>query len=148
MTPPSTQQSSIGPGNCSCAATVAGTRKIPLPIVMPTDKATICWKLTERGMRSPHWSATGESRGEQFDPVTHRQCRAAAQMREAADVCGRNDLRPARLEHGHLGAQQLPGELWLQQRVSAGRAAAAGIGDRSECETGCGEQRLDHAVEP
>src|SRR5215469_10600096 len=115
MTPPSTQQSSIGPGNCSCAATVAGTRKIPLPIVMPTDKATICWKLTERVMRSPHWSATGQSRGEQFDPVTHRQRRAAAQMREAADVRGRNDLRLTRLERGNLDTQQPLGELWLQQ---------------------------------
>src|SRR5215472_13926015 len=98
MTPPSTQQSSIGPGNCSCAATVAGTRKIPLPIVMPTDKATTWAKLTERGMRSPHWSATVESRGEQLDPVMHRQRRAAAQMREATDVGRRNELRRAGFE--------------------------------------------------
>src|SRR5215469_3093900 len=115
MTPPSTQQSSIGPGNCSCAATVAGTRKIPLQIVMPTDKATIWAKLTERGMHSPHWSATVEPRGEQFDPVVHWQRRAGAQMREATDVGRRDELRRAALECRHLGPQQPRRKLRLQQ---------------------------------
>src|ERR1700758_1973579 len=98
MTPPSTQQSSIGPGNCSCAATVAGTRKMPLPIVMPTDRATILAKLTERGMRSPHWSAALESRREQLDEVMHRQSRAGAEVCEPADVGGGDELRRAGLE--------------------------------------------------
>src|SRR6516165_8462083 len=133
MTPPSTQQSSIGPGNCSSPATVAGTRKIPLPIVMPTDKATTWGKLTERGMRSPHWSATDESRREQLDPVVHRQRGTAAQMREAADVGGGDELWCAGFERRHLGAQQPRCQLGLQQRVRAGRAAAAaGGGDRRQ----------------
>src|SRR5215471_8983312 len=135
MTPPSTQQSSIGPGNCSCQATVAGTRKMPLPIVMPTDKATTWEKLTERGMRSPHWSATDESRREQLDPVVHRQRRAAAEVREAADVGGGDELRRAGFERRYLGAQQPRCQLGLQQRVRAGRAAAAAaVGDRCQGE--------------
>jgi len=32
----------------------------------PTDTATVCSRLTERGMRSPHWSAIKSLR-EQFD---------------------------------------------------------------------------------
>src|SRR6516162_1748697 len=119
MTPPSTQQNNMGPGNCSCAATVAGTRKMPLPIVMPTDRATIWAKLTERGMRSPHWSATIESRGKQLDPVMHRPRRAAAQMCEAADVGGGDELRRTGFERRHLGAQQPRCQLGLQQRVRA-----------------------------
>src|SRR6516164_1375313 len=144
MTTPSTQQNSIGPGNCSCAATVAGTRKIPLPMVIPTDKATIWAKLTERGMRSPHSSATSESRRDELDPVMHRQRRAAAQVRKAADVGGGDELRGTRLERNHLGMQQPCGKLRLQQRVSARRAAAAAaVGDFGKTETGCREQRLD-----
>src|SRR6516164_10541671 len=124
MTPPSTQQNNIGPGNCSCAATVAGTRKMPLPIVMPTDRATIWAKLTERGMRSPHWSATIESRRDELDPVVYRQRGARAQMHETADVGGGDELRCTGLQRAHLGLQQARRELRLEERIGAGRAAA------------------------
>src|SRR5882724_5503687 len=80
------------PGACSCAATVAGTRKILLPMATPTDTATVCSRLTERGMRSPHWSAIKSLR-EQFDPVTHRHRGAAADMYETANVGGGNEVR-------------------------------------------------------
>src|SRR5690242_7299418 len=124
ITPPSTQHSSIGPGWCSCPATVAGTRKMPLPMVMPTDTVIVCNRLTERGMRSPHWSAIREPRREQLHPVAHRDGRAAAQVYETTDVGGGDDLRVPRFQRLHLRAQQLAGQLRLQQRVAAGRAAA------------------------
>src|SRR5256885_1470658 len=57
ITPPNTQHRMTEPGECNCAATAAGTRKIPLPMVRPTRTATASTKPTLRGMRSPHWSA-------------------------------------------------------------------------------------------
>src|SRR6185437_3618033 len=59
MSPPSSQHAIAGPTACSCAATVAGTRKMPLPIVMPTTTAVAPHGPSERGMRSPQWSAAG-----------------------------------------------------------------------------------------
>src|ERR1700680_4698769 len=115
--PPRTQQTSIGPGAASCAATVAGTRKMPLPMATPTDTATVCRRLTERGMRSPHWSATCKSRREQLHPVAYRERRAAAQVHETADVGGGDYVRLTGLERAHLRAQQLPGELRLWNGV-------------------------------
>src|SRR5579863_8943279 len=145
--PPNTQHRMIIAGACSCAATVAGTRKIPLPIVMPTDTPTVCIRLTERGMRSPHASAIYDSRGEQLDPVLHRQVGAAAQMGEAADVGGGDDLGSAGLERRDLLPQQPRSKLRLQDGISSSRAATAlAVADRGECEASSSEQRLDHAA--
>src|SRR5690348_1387489 len=104
--PPNTQHTRIVPGACSCPATVAGTRKIPLPIATPTETAMVCSRLTVRGMRSPHWSATGKSRGDELDPMAYGERGSAAQMRKTADVGRRDELRRVRLERAHLGAQQ------------------------------------------
>src|SRR5256884_9686855 len=111
MMPPGPQRAMIGPGAGSCAATVAGTRKMPLPMATPTDTATVCSRLTERGMRSPHWSAIKSLR-EQLDPVTHRQRGAAADMREAPDVGGGHEVPRAALHSRdflpHLPKRHLP----------------------------------------
>src|SRR5882757_1683552 len=56
MTPPRIQQRMTGPGSCSWAATVAGTRKIPLPMVTPTRTATALRRPIWRGRRSPQRS--------------------------------------------------------------------------------------------
>src|SRR5213082_1963663 len=123
MTPPSTQQLKIGPEVCSCAATVAGTRKMPLPMAMPTDTATVCSRLTERGMRSPHWSA-----------IRHRE-----------SFC--EQLRRAALEGGDLGTQQPLRQLRLQDGIGARRAAAfLAVADRSELESRGGKERFDGAA--
>src|SRR4029077_12883498 len=103
MMPPSTQHTRIAPGACHCAATVAGTRKMPLPMVTPTETATVCSSPTERGMRSPQASATGESFVDQFNPVAHRQRGRAADVMQATDVGGGDELGRARLEGAHLG---------------------------------------------
>src|SRR3569833_628592 len=58
MTQPSIQHRMAGPGSWSWAATVAGTRKIPLPIVAPTSTATALTSPTCLGRRSPHRSAS------------------------------------------------------------------------------------------
>src|SRR5881227_1856053 len=140
MMPPSTQQAMIGPGACSCAATVAGTRKIPLPMATPTDTATVCSRLTERGMRSPHWSAIKSLR-EQLDPVTHRQRGAAADMREAADVGGGDEVRRAALQSRDLLPQQPSGELRLQDGIGSRRTAAlVAVADRGEGKARLGQQ--------
>src|ERR1700724_2450254 len=132
MMPPSTQQAMIGPGACSCAATVAGTRKIPLPMATPTDTATVCSRLTERGMRSPHWSAIKPLR-EQFHPVTHRHRGTASDMRETTDVGGGDEIRHAALESGDLQAQQPCRQLPLQDGIGSRRTAALlMIGNRGE----------------
>ena len=57
ITPPNTQHSMMAPGAGSRPATVAGTRKMPLPMVMPIDTATALASPSERGMRSPQASA-------------------------------------------------------------------------------------------
>src|SRR5467141_2541147 len=145
MTPPSTQQAMIGPGACSCAATVAGTRKIPLPIATPTDTAMVCSRLTERGMRSPHWSAMKSLR-EQFDPVTHRHRGAAADMYETANVGGGNEVRRAALESGDLQAQQLCRQLRLQDGIGSRRTAAlVAVGNGGEGKSRGSQQRFDRA---
>src|SRR2546430_16142540 len=138
MMPPSTQQAMIGPEVCSCAATVAGTRKMPLPMAMPTDTATVCSRLTERGMRSPHWSAIRhrESFCEQLDPMDDRHRSATADVRQAADVGRGDELRRAALEGGDLGTQQPLRQLRLQDGIGARRAAAfLAVADRSELES-------------
>ena len=95
-------------------ATVAGTRKMPLPMATPTDTATVCSSPTERGMRSPHWSAIRESFRKQLDPMTHRDGGATADVVQASDVRRGDDIRAAGLQRTHLGAQQLLRELRLQ----------------------------------
>src|SRR5581483_12416546 len=54
--PPNTQAISTAPGAWSCEATLAGTRKIPLPMVTPTRTATAPSSPTVRGSRSPQGS--------------------------------------------------------------------------------------------
>ena len=76
--------------------------------------------------------AAQHPRIEQFDPVAHRPLRAVGEMREAADVGGRDDVRPVRFERLQLCGLELARELRLQQRIGAGRAAAQmRIGDRA-----------------
>src|SRR5581483_5333381 len=54
--PPSSQAARTGPGPSSVAATVAGTRKIPLPMDVPTSTATRLHSPRRRGRRSPQGS--------------------------------------------------------------------------------------------
>src|SRR5467141_2360362 len=149
MMPPSTQQTMIGPGACSWAATVAGTRKIPLPMATPTDTAMVCSRLTERGMRSPHWSAIRHRRKplrEQFDPVTDRHRGAAADMRETANVGGGDEVRRAALESGDLQAQQPCRQLRLQDGIGSRRTAAlVAVGNGGEGKSRGSQQRFDRA---
>src|SRR5256884_9672220 len=125
MTPPDPQQRKIVPEECSCAATVAATRKMPLPMAMPTDTATVCSRLTERGMRSPHWSAMRhrESFCEQLDPMDDRHRSAAADVRQAADAGRGDELRRAALEGGGPGTQHPLRQLPLPDGIRARRAA-------------------------
>src|SRR3989440_2508237 len=147
MMPPSTQQAMIGPGACSCAATVAGTRKMPLPMATPTDTATVCSRLTERGMRSPQGYAIKSLR-EQLDPVTHRHRGAPADMCEAADVGGGDEVGRAALESRALLPQQPARRLRRQDGIGSRRTAAlVAVGNRGEGKAGGREQALDRAAE-
>ena len=53
----------IGSGIFRVPATVAGTRKIPLPMVIPTSTAMPSTSPTVRGKRSPHGSAPATALG-------------------------------------------------------------------------------------
>src|SRR5882762_4887531 len=111
----------------------------------PTDTAMVCSRLTERGMRSPHWSAMKSLR-EQFDPVTHRHRGAAADMYETANVGGGNEVRRAALESGDLQAQQPCRQLRLQDGIGSRRTAALlAVADRGESKSRGRQQRFDRA---
>src|SRR5258708_800886 len=54
--PPRTQASNATMGSCVCAATIAGTRKMPLPMVVPIRIATELQTPRRLGSRSPQGS--------------------------------------------------------------------------------------------
>ena len=83
---------------------------------------------------------SGNSLLERDDPVLHRHLRAARQVILAANVRGDDHLGHARLQRGELVALQLRGQLRLQDRVGARRAAAqvcVGDGREIEVTTSC-----------
>src|SRR5260221_9240237 len=64
---------------------------------------------------------------EQLYPVAHRRARLALQVREAADICGGNDIRSARLQRRELAASHLAPHRRLGERITAGGAGARGF---------------------
>src|SRR5688572_9790019 len=59
MAPPRIHATTTGPGSWSLSATLAGTRKMPLPMVDPTSTAMALQSPRCRGRRSPQASAAG-----------------------------------------------------------------------------------------
>ena len=78
-------------------------------------RASTCYVLLLRGRPL----AAQHPRIEQFDPVAHRALRAVGEMRETADVGGRDDVRPSRFERLQLCGLELARKLRLQQRIGA-----------------------------
>src|SRR5205085_12112260 len=108
----------------------------------PTDTGTVCSGPTERARRPPPWSAIKSLR-EQPAPVTPRHRGAPADMREAADVGGGDEVRRAALQSRDLLPQQLCRQLRLQDGIGSRRTAAlVAVGNRGEGKAGGREQAL------
>ena len=85
-------------------------------------------------------------------PDNSIQCRTGVpcrlQVREASDIGRRDRFRVAGAQRGELPFAQLAGELRLQDRVGARRAAAqVAVGDRGQLVARGAQQRLDLAAQ-
>ncbi len=85
---------------------------------------------------------------EQLHPMPHLHRGAALQMQLTTDIGGDDEVGHAGLQCGEFIGEQLPGEFRLQERISAGRAAAQmSIGHGRQLIAAAAQQTFDHAID-